>query len=159
MAMKYFIIMMLLLSVGSVVHADICDILWLSQARPRQVEQQIKQQGADVNQVCNEFEDRPLHLALIYELDSRIVYTLLNNCANISAPNRSGETPVTIIEERYYFAIQSVAETSKLLDSQEITQQEHNQMRQTLSKINSIHNAIDRIILGHRQINCPEPDK
>ncbi len=158
MAMKYFIIMMLLLSVGSVVHADICDILWLSKARPGQVAQQIRQ-GADVNQTCNEFEDRPLHLALIYELNPGIVYALLNNCANISVPNKSGETPVNIIEERHHFATQSVVEVSKLLDSQEITQREHNQIRQTLSKTNSIRNTINRIALGHRQINCPDPDR
>ena len=47
--------------------ADLCNRQWLQQAPGRDVQRHVQATGTDVDRVCNNFDSRPLHLALTFE--------------------------------------------------------------------------------------------
>ena len=79
--------------------ADLCSVQWLQQASGRDVQRHVQATNADVNRVCNNFNSRPLHLALTFEgVGSDVVQALLNAGADAEQTNSFGDSPRTLAD-------------------------------------------------------------
>ena len=79
--------------------ADLCNQQWLQQASGRDVQRHVQASGADVNRVCNNFNSRPLHLALTFDdVGSDVVEALLNAGADAERANSFGDSPRTLAD-------------------------------------------------------------
>ena len=79
--------------------ADLCNQQWLRQASGRDVQRHVQATNADVNRVCNNFNSRPLHLALTFDdVGSDVVEALLNAGADAERANSFGDSPRTLAD-------------------------------------------------------------
>ena len=79
--------------------ADLCSVQWLQQASGRDVQRHVQASSADVNRVCNNFNSRPLHLALTFDdVGSDVVQALLNAGADAEQANSFGDSPRTLAD-------------------------------------------------------------
>ena len=109
--MRYLFFLIFLIIGSSFVYADVCNSTWLQNRTKNLKREEIKSflqsEGiGDVHQVCNGYNDRPLHLALMsnsrFILIIALVETIVETGGDLCAENTEGQTPLTIIEEKYY---------------------------------------------------------
>ena len=97
--MRTTIVFAAALLTGSPAAADLCNQQWLRQASGRDVQRRVQATNADVNRVCNNFNSRPLHLALTFDdVGSDVVEALLNAGADAERANSFGDSPRTLAD-------------------------------------------------------------
>ena len=107
--MRYLFLFLVVES--SFAYSNVCDPVWLQEntkdLKREEIKAFLQSEGiGDVNQVCNGYNDRPLHLALMsnsrFILIIALVETLLETGGDLCAANIGDQTPLAIIEEKYY---------------------------------------------------------
>ena len=96
-----FLTLSLLLAWASSVEANLCDPHWLETASQSDV-QALLRQGADVNEVCNDNDNRPLHQALLTPgVGPGVIEALVDGGGDVLAPNPDGSSPLDYAERRF----------------------------------------------------------
>ena len=81
--------------------ANLCDPNWLERANGSEVRALLRG-GADVNQICNDNSNRPLHQAILTDGVSPGVFrALVEAGADILAANIDGSSPLDYAEDRF----------------------------------------------------------
>lgn len=84
--MKYLNLWFLLIILfGVFAHSDLCSPSWLNNATGKEVKDLIEH-GYDVDQICNNYNDRPIHLALMLAQNNLgVILSLVNANADLFA--------------------------------------------------------------------------
>lgn len=134
--MKYFLLIFLF---GVYVKADLCGPSWLNSARDRDVVRLI-QEGHDVDQTCNEYNDRPLHIVLMLApFNFGMVRALVDAGADLFAENKAGDSPFDLAQENVRVANRALSDVEKAqYDSNEMASLAYRQAQQEYGPIRLI---------------------
>ena len=147
--MKY-LFLFIFLFIGSFAYSDICDPLWLQEKTKALTKEEIKnflqnEAIGDINQICNAYNDQPLYLTLISDSRIILIIALVEAGADLCTENTEGQTPLTIIEERYFdfFAdhyIERQFQSNTTLNEEELDllHKQHNEMQVTRNYIQNM---------------------
>ena len=143
--MKYLNLWFLLIILfGVFAHSDLCSPSWLNNVTGKEVKDLIEH-GHDVDQICNNYNDRPIHLALMLAQNNLgVILSLVNANADLFAENKAGQTPFQLAQDNYYFANNEMEQARRQRQSDVITLQAYNQTQRQYGQALSIWRRIER---------------
>ena len=130
---------------GIFARADLCKSSGLSRTKEKDIERLI-QEGHDVDQICNEYDDRPLHIVLMLApFNFGVVRALVDADADLFAENSAGDTPFELAQENMRVANRALNEVENAqYNSRLMANIAYNQAQREYGPIRSIWRHIQQ---------------
>ena len=129
--------------IGSFAYGNLCDPAWLGSVERNEIKDFLEDKNEnDVLQICGEYGNQPLHLALMIESRFFVIRALLEKGADLFAINTLEQTPITIIEERYQFDLIEKDQAREQHQSKLISMRELSRIRRQYEETAMIYRYI-----------------